>query len=310
MIKKMAIKKFTIIALSFLILLIVYLFPKKHETYNFTTNVSYVVSEKMPIYLILNDSYVSRCNVLKTSDNLNDLIKEVIENLTIDSNNTNIPKGFKKVIPKNTKVKDISISDGLLKINFSKEVLNVSLENEEKMLEAIIYSLTEIKDVNKIMIFVEGELLKNLPNSKKILPNILDRSYGINKTYDISSFKDVTKVTTYYVSKNEDNIYYTPVTSLSNDKKEKIEIIIEKLKSNPTYNTNLVSYLTNEAKLLQYKILENSVNVSFNNEILSLDNKNIIEEIKYSVALSIKDTYMINETVFYVDGVLVDAFFV
>lgn len=310
MIKKMAIKKFTIIALSFLILLIVYLFPKKHETYNFTTNVSYVVSEKMPLYLILNDSYVSRCNVLKTSDNLNDLIKEVIENLTIDSNNTNIPKGFKKVIPKNTKVKDISISDGLLKINFSKEVLNVSLENEEKMLEAIIYSLTEIKDVNKIMIFVEGELLKNLPNSKKILPNILDRSYGINKTYDISSFKDVTKVTTYYVSKNEDNIYYTPVTSLSNDKKEKIEIIIEKLKSNPTYNTNLVSYLTNEAKLLQYKILENSVNVSFNNEILSLDNKNIIEEIKYSVALSIKDTYMINETVFYVDGVLVDAFFV
>lgn len=310
MIKKMAIKKFTIIALSFLILLIVYLFPKKHETYNFTTNVSYVVSEKMPIYLILNDSYVSRCNVLKTSDNLNDLIKEVIENLTIDSNNTNIPKGFKKVIPKNTKVKDISISDGLLKINFSKEVLNVSLENEEKMLEAIIYSLTEIKDVNKIMIFVEGDLLKNLPNSKKILPNILDRSYGINKTYDISSFKDVTKVTTYYVSKNEDNIYYTPVTSLSNDKKEKIEIIIEKLKSNPTYNTNLVSYLTNEAKLLQYKILENSVNVSFNNEILSLDNKNIIEEIKYSVALSIKDTYMINETVFYVDGVLVDAFFV
>lgn len=310
MIKKMAIKKFTIIALSFLILLIVYLFPKKHETYNFTTNVSYVVSEKMPIYLILNDSYVSRCNVLKTSDNLNDLIKEVIENLTIDSNNINIPKGFKKVIPKNTKVKDISISDGLLKINFSKEVLNVSLENEEKMLEAIIYSLTEIKDVNKIMIFVEGELLKNLPNSKKILPNILDRSYGINKTYDISSFKDVTKVTTYYVSKNEDNIYYTPVTSLSNDKKEKIEIIIEKLKSNPTYNTNLVSYLTNEAKLLQYKILENSVNVSFNNEILSLDNKNIIEEIKYSVALSIKDTYMINETVFYVDGVLVDAFFV
>ncbi len=310
MIKKMAIKKFTIIALSFLILLIVYLFPKKHETYNFTTNVSYVVSEKMPIYLILNDSYVSRCNVLKTSDNLNDLVKEVIENLTIDSNNTNIPKGFKKVIPKNTKVKDISISDGLLKINFSKEVLNVSLENEEKMLEAIIYSLTEIKDVNKIMIFVEGELLKNLPNSKKILPNILDRSYGINKTYDISSFKDVTKVTTYYVSKNEDNIYYTPVTSLSNDKKEKIEIIIEKLKSNPTYNTNLVSYLTNEAKLLQYKILENSVNVSFNNEILNLDNKNIIEEIKYSVALSIKDTYMINETVFYVDGVLVDAFFV
>ena len=310
MIKKMAIKKFTIIALSFLILLIVYLFPKKHETYNFTTNVSYVVSEKMPIYLILNDSYVSRCNVLKTSDNLNDLVKEVIENLTIDSNNTNIPKGFKKVIPKNTKVKDISISDGLLKINFSKEVLNVSLENEEKMLEAIIYSLTEIKDVNKIMIFVEGELLKNLPNSKKILPNILDRSYGINKTYDISSFKDVTKVTTYYVSKNEDNIYYTPVTSLSNDKKEKIEIIIEKLKSNPTYNTNLVSYLTNEAKLLQYKILENSVNVSFNNEILSLDSKNIIEEIKYSVALSIKDTYMINETVFYVDGVLVDAFFV
>ena len=160
------------------------------------------------------------------------------------------------------------------------------------------------------MIFVEGANLKELPNSKKKLPLTLDRSYGINKIYDLNSMKEISKVTTYYVNKKDNFVYYTPVTSLSNDKNEKIEIIIEKLKSSPTYDTNLVSYLASASELQNYKILENSVNLSFNNEILSLDDNKIIEEVKYSIALSVRDTYDISETIFYVDNNLIDALFI
>ena len=309
LLKNLAFKKIVIISFSFLFLLILYFFPR-NDHLNINTTLTYSDLKTIPIYLVDNNNLVSRFEVIKKNENTLELIDEVIDNLTIDGNNNYIPNNFKKIIPKNTKVLSKDLNDGLLKINFSKELLLVSKDNEEKMLEAIIYSLTEIEDVKKIMIFIEGELLKELPHSKKILPNTLDRSFGINKVYDIKSMKEVAKITTYYVSKTDNYNYYTPVTTITNTNKEKVEVIIEKLKSSPTFNTNLVSYLTASAELKNYEILENSINLSFNNSVLSLDDNSIIEEVKYSIALSIRDTYNINETIFYVDDNLVDAFFI
>ena len=309
MFKRFALKKFIIISLSFLILLIVYLFPES-DNYNINTTLTYIEPKTMPIYLVDDNNYVSRFEVIRNAEDTSELIEEVINNLTVGSSSSHVPNNFKKIIPEGTKILSKELESNLLKINFSKELLNIEKEQEEKMLEAIIYSLTEIKDIKKIMIFVEGVNLKELPNSKKKLPLTLDRSYGINKIYDLNSMKEISKVTTYYVNKKDNFIYYTPVTSLSNDKNEKIEIIIEKLKSSPTYDTNLVSYLASASELQNYEILENSVNLSFNNEILSLDDNKIIEEVKYSIALSVRDTYDISETIFYVDNNLIDALFI
>lgn len=310
MLKKIAYKKIFIIFSSFIILLIIYFFPNQSHP-NFNTTLTYQNPQTMPIYLIDNNNLVSRFEIIKKSDNVLDLIDEIIDNLTINGKDNNyIPENFKKIIPENTKIINKDLNDGLLKINFSKELLNISLENEEKMLEAIIYSLTEIKDIKKIMLFVEGEQLTKLPNSKKNIPNTLDRNYGINKMYDLTSMKDINKVTTYYISKIDNIEYYTPITSYTNTKKEKVEIIIEKLKISPTYDTNLVSYLNASAELLKYEILENSINLSFNNEILDLNDFSIIEEVKYSIALSIRDTYDIYETIFFVDDILMDANFI
>ena len=309
MFKKLALKKILVASLSFLILLIIYLFPGNddvtiHTTYTLTN------PKTMPIYLVDNNNLVSRFEVIKKSDDINDLINEVIESLIVNHENAkHIPTNFKKIIPEGTKIINKDLDNGLLKINFTKEILNISDEDEEKMIEAIIYSLTEIKDIKKIMIFVEGENLKELQKSKKKLPLTLDRSYGINKVYELDSVKNVSKITTYYVSKNDNISYYTPITLLTNDNHEKIEVIIEKLKTSPTYQTNLISYLTASANLQKYEILENSVSLSFNNEVLSLEENKIIEEVKYSIALSIKDTYNIDETIFYVDDFLVDVSF-
>ena len=309
MLKNMALKKIIIVSLSFIVLLLIYLFPT-NETYNINTTLTYIEPETLPIYLIDQNDLVSRFEIIKTSESIDDIVKEVIDNLTIDNeSSSHIPSNFKKIIPKNTKIINQSLSDGLLKINFSKELLNIDENNEEKLIEAIIFSLTEIETIDKIMIFVEGENLLELPHSKKTLPNILDRSYGINKVYELESIKNVSKITTYYISKMEGFSYYTPVTTITNKTQEKVEIIIEKLKTAPTYQTNLISYLASSTELLNYEILENSVNLSFNNHILSLNENEISEEVKYTIGLSIRDTYNINETIFYVDNMLIDAFF-
>ena len=307
MLHKMALKKIIIVSFSFVILLLIYLFPTS-ESYNINTTVSYINPETTPIYLVDHNDLVSRFEIIKTSDNDLELIKEIINNLTISSNSSShIPNNFKKIIPENTTILNYELSNGLLKIDFSKEFLNISEDLEEKLIEALIFSLTEIDGVEQIMIFVEGEKLTNLPHSNKTLPNILDRNYGINKVYELESIKDVSKIITYYICKMDGYSYYTPVTTITNKQQEKVEIIIEKLKTAPTYQTNLVSYLSSNAELLNYQILENSVNLSFNNHILNLNDNTIIEEVKYTIALSIRDTYNINETIFYVDDMLIDV---
>ena len=303
MLKKSSFRRIIVTTTALLIIALIYLFPN-NDKHSYTTNLEYVNVEKTVVYLIDNNEYVARTNIVLSEKELNAKVKQIIEALTINgSKKAYIPNGFNAIIPKNTKLLDLSLDNGILKINFSKEFLNIEEDLEEKLIESIIFTLTEIEEVKQIMIFIEDNQLTTLPHSKKKLPPTLDRSFGINKEYDLSSFKDTTKTTIYYLSKHNNNYYYVPVTKVSNDQSEKVEIIINALKSAPIYQTNLISYLATNAELLNYEILENSINLSFNNYILyDFENKQILEEVKYAIYLSVKDTYNISEISFIVDN--------
>ena len=179
MIKKLSVRKVLISTLLLLVALILYSFPEELQQ-----NIEDEKYENINIYLIDSNNYVAMTSVLSKSNNFDDKINALIDSLTIG--NDNLPGGFSSVIPKNTKLLDYSLDKDLLKVNFSKELLNVSLKNEERMIQCIIYSLTTLDNVNKIMIFVEGDKLLELPNSHKRLDSYLDRSYGVNKVVDIS----------------------------------------------------------------------------------------------------------------------------
>ena len=297
MLKRASLRRIMVATLALFILLIIYFFP---TTTPIEESLSYIEKEEIPIFLVDSLEYIARTSIVKNSESTEELILEVIASLTIGSEKSNyIRDGFKGIIPENTKVLDTSLEDNILTINFSKEFLNVYLESEEKMLEALVYSLLEISDVKKISILVEGEKLKNLPNSKKKLPEFLDRSFGINKIYNLDSIKDTSKTTIYYLSKYNDYYYYVPVTKITNDTTEKAEIIIKELKSTPIYHTNLISYLAASTNITNYEILENSISLSFDNHLLAnLNDEDMLEEVKYSIALSMRDSYGVDEVLF------------
>lgn len=305
MIKKSISKRIIIASLALLILLITYMFPTSYESSNINQTLSYTEPNKSTIYLIDNYNMVSRTKtVVKDNKDIISTSTNIINALIINSNSSKYnPSGFKAVIPENTKINSINYSENILKINFNENFLNVNKDTEEKMIEALIFSLTEIDEVKGIMIFVNNNLLSELPNSKKKLPDVLDRSYGINKVYELDDIKNTTKTTIYYLSEYEENKYYTPVTYINNDTQDKVEIIIERLKSSPINQTNLMSYLASSAELLNYEITESAVNLTFNNYIFEeFSNNNILEEVKYTIGLSIKDNYNVDEVVFNVNN--------
>ena len=298
MIKKSSIRRICVATLTLFILLIIYFFPSNDTIIK--EHLSYIAKDEMPIFLVDNKDYVARTSIVKNSSETIEQIKEIIEALTKNTKKSSyIRDGFKPIIPDGTKILDLKLEENILTINFSKELLNVVHCDEQKMIEAIIYSLTEIKDIKKIKILVEGKPLTNLPNSNKKLPDYLDKSYGINKIYNLDSLKETTKTTIYYLSKNKDYYYYVPVTKVSNEKTERVEIIIKELKSTPIYHTNLISCLAASANMTSYEMLENAISLSFNNYLIAnIKEEDILEEVKYSIALSIRDTYGINEVIF------------
>ena len=133
-----------------------------------------------------NNNYLARTSVVVDNSDIELKAKELIDILIKDSKNENrIPSGFRGIIPSSTEILSLEYKDGIIKVNFSKELLDVKKEYEEKVIEAIIYTLTSIDDVKKVIIYIDGDILIKLPQTKIMLPSILDRSYGINKEYSL-----------------------------------------------------------------------------------------------------------------------------
>jgi len=310
MLKRISIRKITLATFTLFVLMLMYLLPDNTKDLEVPQTEQYVnldTTNIHEIYLLDKNNYIARTTISYVNSDdksIESKAKELIEAMIIGGvKESLIPNGFKAIIPIDTKILSITFDNGTLKIDFSKEFLDINEEYEEKMIESICYTLTSIKEVKGILIYVDGTLLTELPKSKKFLPTILDRSFGVNKVFNITSLKNVEPVTIYYINKYNDNYYYVPVTKYTNNTDDKVKVIIEELAGTPTYENNLMSFLNSNTELLNYEIKDKQMKLEFNNYLIDdIDKMNILEEVKYTISLSIKDNFDIDEIVFYVDN--------
>jgi len=277
--------------------------PNDENKYNITSKIEYVSNNLIthPIFLLDSNNYLSQTNIIIKSKTKKDLAYELIEYLIIDNRlQDKIPSGFKSFLPENTIINGIDIENDTIKIDFNEALLDTKSELEEKIIEAIVYNLTSIEGVDKVIIFINGDILSYLPKSHKTIPSTLTREFGINKKYDITNKNNINKTTIYYVGMFNDQTYYTPITKVSNNPNDKIEIIVEELCNN---NYNLYSYLNNNTKVINSNIENNIMTVDFNEYILNdIDELDVEKEILDTLSLSIYDNYDIDEIVFKVNG--------
>ena len=299
MLKKKMIRKIIISTSALFALFLIYLIP--NEELDIKQSLEYIDLDVTTnnIYLLDEYSYLGKTEVVVNSKTIEDKVKELVEVLINGGVGENkIPNGFKSILPSGTKILSVKYEDNLIKIDFSKDLLNISKELEEKMIEALIYTITSVDEVEKVIIYVEGNILTKLPQTNITLPSTLDRNFGINKTYDFTNTKDINQVTIYYLNKHNDDYYYVPVTKYLNDNRDKIKIIIDELTSTNTYNTNLLSYLNSNTELLAIEEQPDILELTFNSYIFSdVDNKDILEEVVYTICLSVKDNYNVSEVV-------------
>ena len=309
MLKKMILKKILVTMLTLIIFLLIYLMPsnESNKVMEVKQNLEYTYDTYIEtIYLLDNTDYVARTHIkgINSSSKTN-IATDLLEGLIVEGKKSNIiPNGFKAIIPSGTKVLDVKLEDKVLTVNFSRELLEINAKYEEKMLEAIIYTLTSIDGIDKVKILVEGSPLDKMPNSKNNLPTLLDKSYGNNKVYELTNTKDIDSYTVFYVNSFNNNYYYVPVTKyINNNNQDKMKVIISELTSKPTYESNLMSFLNVNTKLLNYEIKDNTIRLNFNNLILSdIVNNSILEEVIYTISLSLNSELNVNEVIFMVEN--------
>lgn len=295
-------KKILVASSLLVVLFMLYLIPTKKEVEFAETNLEYVYPNDLEtVYLLDSNDYVARVLISASNDSIISKATSLIDALTIGGKKENvIPNGFRSIIPSGTKVIDIELEDGVLVINFSKDILDIDKKYEDKMIESLTYTLTSINGIDSIKLLVDGKELKKLPNSNKLLPTFLDKSYGINKIYEITNVGNIDSYTVYFVNSVNDNKYYIPVTKYVNDyKQDKIRIIIDELASSFTYQSNLSSFLNENTKLLNYEVIDKQIKLNFNDMIFSdITNNDILEEVVYTICLSINDSIDIDSVVF------------
>ena len=314
MIKKILLKKFAVASSILIVILMLYLIPTKDEEVNLNKNqkLEYIYPNDLEvIYLLNDDNYLSRTKIsVNNKDEISKAI-DLIDGLTVGGKKKDIiPNGFKSLLPDGTKLLNIELKNGILIVNFSKEFNNIDIKYEEKLIEALTYTLISINGVDKIEIYVDNSKLTNLPNSKTKLPDYLDKSYGINKTYELTSLSSVDFYTVYYVFNYNSEVYYTPVTKyINNENQDKVKIIIDELATSLIYESNLMSYLDMNVKLLDYQLLDDAIRLNFNDYILSdISDNLILEEVIYTIGLSLCEQLNIKEVVFLVDNKEISTF--
>lgn len=290
MLKNNLLRRITIATLFLIVASILYKYPDNIKT------IEYSDANGNDIFLIDKNGYVS---LTKSKCLFDD--NDVINIINIYTNNHCIPDGFYSYLDSNIKVLSHSIKDNLLKIDFSKEFYNIKPGYEEKIIEMLVYSFTNLDNIDKVIFFVEGNILDRIPNINKRINSVLDRGFGVNKVVEINTFNEVNQFNVYYLGKNEDDIYYIPVTYIVNED-DVARMIISKLKSN-NINSSLLTHLNSNVEVVNYGIDNGEMDIVFNsylNELL-IDGE-LKEEVKYSLEASFLDSFGVKNVEIIISG--------
>ena len=290
--------------MSLFIIMTIYLIPLTEKTLETNLEFEYITDlANSSIYLLDDNNYLVKTKVLLDNEKIEDNIKSIINNLTI-TNESKFPDQLKAIIPKNTKLKTITVDNDLVTLDFSKELLNIDEGLSVKLIEAIVYSITELDNITKVNIEVDSLPLETYPNSNKKITLPLTRDIGINNEYTYNTLDNITKVVIFYGEDIDSDFYYVPVTKYinNNDNKDKIDIIVEELTTSYIYEDNLRSILNENVELIDKEIVDSDLFILNFNSALFDNNSILKEEVLYTLSYSVFENYDVNTISFEVDN--------
>ncbi|WP_143522723.1 GerMN domain-containing protein, partial [Pseudomonas sp. 2822-15] len=76
-----------------------------------------------------------------------------------------LPNGFQAVLPSGTEVLESEVSDGVATVDFSEHFAEYHPDQELQVLQSLTWTLTQLDDVDRVMLKMNGEELVEMPQN-------------------------------------------------------------------------------------------------------------------------------------------------
>ena len=175
--------------------------------------------------------------------------------------------GLKTVLPEGTTI-DLDISDGLARIDLSKEVLNMAdAAAESNMIAAIVQALTEFESVDRVEFLVGGQKIDKLTHGTDISGTFARGEINLETSVSSINSGELKPVTLYFPC--ESSSVVVPVTRMVYSNADVNTAVLE-LAKGPSAQSPLESALPAGCGLIDVQLVDGVAKVNFTKEFANL----------------------------------------
>ncbi|SDP01561.1 GerMN domain-containing protein [Halobacillus sp. SY10] len=232
---------------------------------------------------------------------------QALEYMVKDGPVTNLlPNGFEAVLPAGTEILGVNAKeDGTLVVDVSEEFKNYAAEDEEKILQAMTYTLTQFENVKRIKLWINGHEQQVMPVDGTPISKGVSRADGIN--HSVGNNTDIMNseaVTVYFPAQNGEQVYQVPVTTRVAKGSDEYTAMVQALLEGPELGSALMNPFNEGAELVNSKLENGVLTVSFNENILTSveEQPSLSDAALASLVMSLTDQADIESVEVHVDG--------
>ncbi|WP_323125840.1 GerMN domain-containing protein [Gracilibacillus oryzae] len=224
-----------------------------------------------------------------------EVAKQVLEYLVKDGPVTGmLPTGFQAVLPAGTEIVDLNLEpSGTLVVDVSAEFKTYQPEQEQQILEAMTYTLTQFENVDRIKLWIDGVEQNEMPVNGTPVSQGYSRENGINvHQSDAVDLMESEATTLYFPMQSEDeSIYYVPITQHIEKGASEYESIVQALLNGPSLELPLENYINTGSQLAQAPVIQDGIlSLTFNENILTNSEKSMIaDEVMRSLVMTLTE---------------------
>lgn len=223
-----------------------------------------------------------------------DEIKFLVNKL---KNNIEIKDGYQGLLDQDVELINIELNESLLTLDFNEAFNKYDKIDEIRIIESLVWTCAQYRDISQIKILVNGEELTKMPIGNCPVPKILDQNFGINNhVFRPSSNKD--NITVYYEDITSKELVYVPVTIRVDKSDNQIESIVNALDYEiPTYTNIRKAKVLNQIEFNELpSILNDVLNIDLTASSL-IDEKTVSKDIYDYLVMNFRDNISTIESV-------------
>ncbi|MFC4600444.1 GerMN domain-containing protein [Cohnella hongkongensis] len=177
-----------------------------------------------------------------------------------------LPPGFVAVLPEGTRVAAVTenAAEQTISVDFAAPFPGIAASRERKVIEALVWTLTELPGIEKVKLSIGGKPIRSMPSSGLPVDTVLTRGLGIN----LEKIKDIQPtyamgVTLYFASQSaEGEGYFVPVTRLVHRQEDAAKAALEQLIAGPQDTKSLRAVMAPDMSIEKLVRMADTVNVN------------------------------------------------